>query len=94
MGAVGNYEVVTDSTAPLSGAQSNVKQSGSFPVPTGKVALGANLVADMYPGTGDPLVMWAYPSTDGTSVTWEAYVPPLANGVVLTAHITCAEMGC
>lgn len=100
MGAIGNYEVVTDT---FDFANPN-GQSITVTVPAGKVALGWGVDSDLVTdpggvptaGQNSDLIVMGYPALDGSSVTFD-FTETASNGGVRSAgtlYVTCAEMGC
>jgi hypothetical protein len=103
MGAIGNYEVVTedyDLTLPGSG------QTVVVSVPVGKVALGwgsqkvsvidssGNVIAGLL---DKALIVEAFPEPDGSAVTFQftgGLSAPSGTRDTGTLYVTCAEMGC
>ena len=100
MGAIGNYEVVSetfDFAAP--NGQTQVVE-----VPPGKVALGWGAVQQLVSDPGgaptglrnDDLIIEGHPAGDGSAVTF-VFTEKQGNAGVRssgTLFVTCAEMGC
>lgn len=95
MGAVGNYEVVTEELGPFVGAELGyVRQTGAIPLPAGKRVLGISFTLEPHPSEERARAQ-AWSSVDGTEVEWDLLLsesdPDPTN---FTVYITCAEMGC
>lgn len=102
MGAIGNYEVVSE-PFDLAGAVT-VRPPIVVEVPAGKVALGwgyehtAILDANGVPANGlnTDFIVSGRPASDGSSVTFRFYeeIPSVASArTVGMLYVTCAEMG-
>jgi hypothetical protein len=103
VGAIGNYEVITDDydlILPSNG------QTVVVAVPTGKVALGwgsqkvsvIDNTGNVIPGLLDrSLITEGMPASDGSSVTFQftgGQSAPGGTRVAGSLYVTCAEMGC